>query len=293
MRALIVGCGYVGLEVGRILAARGVEVVGFRRGRDGDALLAETGIRPFHGDLTRPEDLAAVPGGFDWVVDTVSSSRGGADAYRDVYLGGARNLVAWAPARGVRRLVYTSSTSVYGQTDGSWVDEQTPAEPAGETGRLLIDTEREFLGARTAGVLAATVLRVGGIYGPGRGHLFRQFVAGEATREPGGGRWINMIQRDDVATAVVAVLDAVDPGGLYNVVDDEPVRQGDFLGFVARELGRPLPPEAEVAGASRKRGITHKRVSNRRIKSEIGWRPLYPDFRRGYSEEIRRIREGG
>ena len=292
MRALIVGCGYVGLEVGRLLAARGVEVVGFRRGREGDALLVQAGIHPHHGDLTRPEDLASVPGGFDWVVDTVSSSRGGADAYRDVYLGGARHLIAWAPTRGVRRLVYTSSTSVYGQRDGSWVDEGSPAEPAGETGRLLLETEREFLAARDAGILEATVLRVAGIYGPDRGHLFRQFVAGEATREPEGGRWINMVHRDDVATAVVAVLDAERPSGLYNVVDDRPVRQGEFLGHLAQELGRPLPPEAAASASPRKRGITHKRVSNGRLKAETGWRPRHPDFRSGYAEEIQRVLGG-
>jgi nucleoside-diphosphate-sugar epimerase len=295
MRVLIVGCGYVGLALGRRLAASGCEVLGLRRSDSTDNELAAAGIRPVRGDVTRAEDLAGLEGDFDWVVNTVSSSRGGAEVYREVYLGAAQNLVAWAPGRGVRALAYTSSTSVYGQTDGSWVDESSPVEPAGETGRLLVATEEVFLDAARSGGLPSMVLRVGGIYGPGRGHLFRQFLAGEARLEPGGGRWINMIHRDDVAGALEAALRRGTPGTVYNAVDDEPVRQGDFLAHLARETGRTLPPEVEPEGTPvvRKRGITHKRVSNWRLRSETGWVPAFPDFRSGYAEEIRSARAVG
>lgn len=289
MRVLIVGCGYVGLALGRRLAASGCEVLGLRRTGSADSELVGAGIRPVRGDVTRAEDLARLDGNFDWVVNTVSSSRGGVEVYREVYLGAARNLVAWAPGRGVRVLAYTSSTSVYGQTDGSWVDESSPVEPAGETGRLLVDTEEVFLGAARSGILSTVVLRVGGIYGPGRGHLFRQFLAGEARREPHGGRWINMIHREDVAGAVEAALRRGRPGTVYNAVDGEPVRQGDFLAHLARETGRSLPPEAGPAEATsvRKRGISNKRVSSRRLRTETEWIPDYPDFRQGYAGEIR------
>lgn len=291
MRALIIGCGYVGLALGHRLSASGVEVHGMRRTSDGDAELISAGIHPVRGDLTRPEDLHALAGGFDWVVNTVSSSRGGADAYRDVYLGGAKNLVAWAAGRGLQKLVYTSSTSVYAQTDGLTVDESSPAEPAGDTGRLLVETENVFLNAARNGSLPAVVLRVGGIYGPGRGHLFHQFLAGEARSEPKGGRWLNMIYRDDVASAIEAALRHGKAGEIYNAVDDEPVRQGAFLEHIARETCRPLPPPAssETPDRPRKRGITNKRVSNRRLKSELGWTPVFPTFREGYASEIRAV----
>lgn len=289
MRVLIIGCGYVGLALGRRLAARGAQVSGMRRGTDHDAELIAAGIRPLRGDLTRPDHLRALGGGFDWVVNTVSSSRGGADVYRDVYLGGAKNLVEWAATAGLQKLVYTSSTSVYAQADGSVVDESSPAEPAGDTGRLLRETEEVFLAAGRGGEVPAVVLRVGGIYGPGRGHLFHQFLAGEARLEPGGGRWINMIHRDDVASAIEAALERGSPGVIYNASDDEPVRQGAFLEYIARETRRPLPPPASatVAGPPRKRGTTNKRVSNRRLKSELGWAPAFPTFREGYAPEIK------
>lgn len=291
MRILIVGCGYVGLALGRRLSSSGAQVLGLRRRGDLDGSLAAAGIQAVRGDLTRPEDLEAIPGGFDAVICAVSSSRGGADAYREVFLGGARNLIEWARHRPVGRLVSVSSTSVYSQTDGSWVTEDSPVEPAGETGRLLVATEGLFAEAHRSSIVPTQVVRVAGIYGPERGHLFQQFLAGLARRDPGQGRWINMIHRDDVASALEAVMLRGDPGRIYNAVDDEPVLQGAFLEFLAQETGLPLPPLAESADPTgtipvRKRGTTHKRVSNRRLQEELGWRPQFSSFREGYAEAI-------
>ncbi len=288
MRVLILGCGYVGLALGRRLVASGCSVVGLRRSKIADQELIASGIEPVQGDITCLADLDRLDGGFDGVINTVSSSRGGADVYRHVYLGGAKNLITWARDRAIRRMIYTSSTSVYGQTDGGWVSETDPAEAAGETGRLLLATESVFMEANSSNGMEVVVLRVGGIYGPDRGHLFRQFLAGEAQQEPGGGRWINMIHRDDVAGVIETVLRLANPQGLYNAVDDEPVLQGDFLAYLANETGRLLPPvvETSVSGGNRKRGITHKKVSNRRLRTEAGWVPLYPNFRKGYAAQI-------
>jgi nucleoside-diphosphate-sugar epimerase len=177
---------------------------------------------------------------------------------------------------------------VYSQTDGSWVTEDSPAEPAGPTGQLLIATEEVFAEAYRSGVVATHIVRVAGIYGPGRGHLFGQFITGLARRDPGHGRWINMIHRDDVASALETILLRGEPGRIYNAVDDEPVLQGEFLRFLATETGLPLPPLAESAEPipTRKRGTTHKRVSNRRLREELGWQPRFPTFREGYAEAI-------
>jgi nucleoside-diphosphate-sugar epimerase len=166
MRILIVGCGYVGLALGQRLSSSGAEVLGLRRQGDPDGAMAAAGIQPLSGDLTRPADLEAIPGDFDAVVCAVSSSRGGADAYREVYLGGARNLIEWARHRRVGRMVSVSSTSVYSQTDGSWVSEDSPVEPAGETGRLLVRfsprrTERASLPHKSSAWRASMVQGAG------------------------------------------------------------------------------------------------------------------------------------
>jgi nucleoside-diphosphate-sugar epimerase len=294
VRVLIVGCGYVGLELGRRLAGAGAEVLGLRRSSDADAEMRAAGIRPVRGDVARADDLEALPGRFDHVVDVVSSSGGGADAYRSAYLEGARNLVAWAARHRPTSLVYTGSTSVYGQTDGAEVDEASETNPSTETGRILLETEAVFLRAARERGVPAVVLRVAGIYGPGRGHLLAQFLAGEARREPEPGRWVNMIHRDDVASAILAAMLRGRPGEVYNAVDDVPVRQPDLLAHFARELRRPSPPVAGPdAAAPRRRGVTDKRVSNRRFRAGTGWVPAYPSYREGYAAEIARVAPPG
>src|SRR5580765_5742242 len=143
MRVLIVGCGYVGLAAGTELARQGHEVLGMRRKALTDAEAKAAGIVPVVADITRPLDLEKHD--FDWVVNTVSSSKGGADDYRQVYLEGMRNLLNWLGPKPPKKFVYTSSTSVYGQTDGSVAHETSVTEPASETGRVLLEAERALL----------------------------------------------------------------------------------------------------------------------------------------------------
>jgi len=291
MRVLIVGCGYLGTAAGALLVQSGHEVVGLRRTNEGHDELLAHGIEPVLGDITDPQSLGQLTGTFDAVVNTVSSSRGGADVYRAVYLEGTRTLLEWLRPHPVRRYVYTSSTSVYGQADGSTVDEESPAEPGTETGTVLRATEELLLDAARSG-FPAVILRVAGIYGPGRGHLFRQFLDGEARLSGDGHRCMNMIHRDDAATAIVAALERGQGGRIYNCTDDESVTQRHFLEWLSDQLSRPMPGTAdEEAPTRKKRGITHKRVSNLRLRSELGWVPRHPTFREGYAEDIARARQ--
>jgi nucleoside-diphosphate-sugar epimerase len=287
MRVLIAGPGYVGLALGRELAQRGHEVFGLRRNTNASGELRSAGLHPLVGDITRPETLLDLPAQYDWVVNCVSSSYGGAEDYRRVYLQGARNLIKWLERTPPAKLVYTSSTGVYGQNDGSLVDESAPTEPPTETSRVLLETERVFLTAAHQHNFPAVVLRVAGIYGPGRGWWFKQFVAGEARLEGDGRRTLNMIHRDDVAGCILAALEHGRPGEIYNAVDDEPVSQRDFFQWLAGQLDRPLPPSVpEDAEATRKRGVTNKRIANAKLKAELGYQFKFPTFREGYAAEL-------
>jgi hypothetical protein len=142
MRVLIVGCGYVGLPLGRELVRQGHEVLGLRRSTVADAELRAVGIQPCSGDVTRPEALSRLTGPFDWVVNCVSSTKGGVEEYREVYVNGSRNLIEWLGSAPPKKFVYTSSTSVYGQMDGLLVKEDSPTEPASETSKLLVEAEK-------------------------------------------------------------------------------------------------------------------------------------------------------
>ncbi len=288
MRVLIVGCGYVGQAAGARLAAAGCAVHGLRRSAAGHAELRALGITPAPADLTDRDSLRSLAGPWDWVVNCVSAGGGGADQYRRVYVEGMRNLLGWLADHPPRKLVYTSSTSVYGQDDGSAVDETSATEPPAETGRILLEAERMLLESARTGKIPGVVLRVAGIYGPGRGYWLKQFLTGAAPPEDAGQRIINMIHRDDVAGAIVAALERGPAGEIYNAVDDEPATPGAVFEWLSKTAGR-APRSAEAAQTfNAKRGWSSKRVLNHKLRRELGYAFLYPSFREGYQAELRR-----
>ena len=290
MRVLIVGCGYVGLPLGAELARRGHEVFGVRRSVEAVHELVQCDITPVIADITQPDALAKIPGPFDWVVNTVSSTQGGVEDYRAVYLEGTRHLITWAAKQGVRKFLYTSSTSVYAQTDGSSVTEESATEPKSPTSQLLVETEQLLLTAARENNFPTIILRVAGIYGPERGHLFQQYLRGEARLAGDGRRLINMIHRDDVVAGILAALERGRAGEIYNLADDEPVMQREFFLWLSQQLGRPMPPASEAERAGRKRGLTQKRVLNGRLRSELKCELKFPTYRQGYTDEMVRLK---
>lgn len=290
MRVLTVGCGYVGLPLGQELARQGHEVFGLRRSDSQDDELKAAGLTPLHADITRSETLANLPRGFDWVVNCAASGGGGVEDYRRLYLEGTRNLLEWLIASPPKKYVYTSSTSVYGQDDGSWVAESDTTEPPTETGRVLIETEELLRAAAKGKQFPAVILRVAGIYGPGRGFWFKQFLQNEARIEGKGERFLNLIHRDDVVGCIIAALQNGKPGEVYNAADDEPVSQSDFFAWLAGQLNKAMPPAVPTdPNAGRKRGVTNKRVSNGRLKQQLGYQFKHPTFRKGYAVQIQQL----
>ena len=291
MRVLIAGCGYVGLALGADLVRLGHEVFGLRRSLTAARELAAAGLRPLVADLAQPADLAQLPGPFDWVVQCAAAGGGGVEDYRRIYLAGSRHLIAALAGTPLRKFVYTSSTGVYGQNDGSCVDETHPTEPATATGRVLLEAEQALLAAARQWSFPAVVLRVSGIYGPGRAHHLKQFLKNEARIEGAGDRYLNMIHRDDVAGAILAALQNGRPGEVYNAVDDEPVTLATFFHWLASRLGQGPPAwVAEDPPTTRKRGLTNKRVSNRKLRLELGYQFKHPNFRAGFATELQRLR---
>lgn len=289
MRVLIVGCGYIGRALGESLVAAGHEVHGVRRDPEAVSHLTAAGIRPVLADITDPGQLDRLPAGCDQVILCAAPGGGDVAAYQRTYLEGTRRLLDWLEPRPPERLIYTGSTGVYGQTDGETVDETSPTAPLSSTARILVETEALLLGATRQGRVPAVILRLAGIYGPGRGYWLRQFLDGTARLEGDGSRVLNMIHQEDVVQAVRAALDRGQPGQVYNGVDDEPVTQRTLLEWLAHRLDRPLPPSVPGGNSSLKQRTGSKRVLNRRLRDELKVALRHPTFREGFEAELTRL----
>ncbi|RPJ34338.1 MAG: NAD-dependent epimerase/dehydratase family protein [Verrucomicrobiaceae bacterium] len=255
-KLLLIGNGYLGRQIARVFRGHGWEVTPVSLSGGDDSLACDV------GDPAAVNQLPAA----DFIVHCAASGRGGAEAYQHVYVNGCRNLTEKFP--GVP-LLFTSSTSVYAQIDGSVVTEESPAIPERETGRLLLEAEKITLAA--GGIVA----RLSGIYGPGRSVILKKFLSGEAVIEEEGRRFLNQIHRDDAARAIfhLAVSRA---NGVFNVSDSTPLSQLECYQALSRMFTQPLPPNGP-RDLTRKRGWTHKQVSNAKVRAS-GWQPDFASF---------------
>ncbi|MFF1253569.1 NAD-dependent epimerase/dehydratase family protein [Pseudarthrobacter sp. NPDC058329] len=276
MTVLLAGCGDLGTEAGLRFAARGHRVVGWRR----SPANLPASIEGVAADLSAPH-LPPVPADTSAVVVAVAADSPTEEAYRAAYVRGLANVLEALERDGVtpERVLFVSSTAVYGDAGGGWVDEGTAAVPGGFSGRVLLEAE-ELLRERFHGTgTAAASLRLGGIYGPGRTRLIDQVRSGSAIF-PEDVRYTNRIHRDDAAAAIVhlATMPSV-PAPTYVGVDDEPADLGSVLRFLASELGLAEPPVGDAGPA---RG-GNKRCSNKLLRS-TGFEFSIPSFREGYRD---------
>ncbi|QDU66579.1 SDR family oxidoreductase [Engelhardtia mirabilis] len=270
---LIAGCGYLGTTVGALLARLGYPVRGLRRNPAG----LPDSIEPVRGDLTDP-GLELAPA--DWLVFAAAPSSRGEAGYRAIYVDGlARVLDALERAGALpSRALFVSSTAVYGQDGGEWVDEDSPTVPADYRGATLLEAEAHL----RARVDTPISLRLGGLYGPGRTRLIESVLNGESDFRAEPPNYTNRIHRDDAALATVHLLEAEGPAPIYCGVDDGPAPRGEVLSWLANRLDAPRP--RHVAQPVLGRG-GNKRVSNARLRA-AGYRFKYPTFREGYEQVI-------
>lgn len=286
MRILIAGCGYVGSELARQLIAGGHTVHGLRR----DPARLPDGVLPVPADLSDPGTLTQLPGDLDCLVYTASANGYSEDAYRAAYYTGVRNLLrALAGQRSLKRIFFTSSTGVYTQDDGAWLDEDSPAPATRPTARALLDGEALLRDS----AFPTTVVRFSGIYGPGRTRLIDSVADGAARLDFGDDRFLNHIHRDDCAGCLAHLMTLPDPAALYLATDSEPRPRNDLLRWIAAQLGLPAPPPREApeedSRPSERGG--NRRYRNRRLL-ECGYAFRYPTFREGYGELIARRQTG-
>lgn len=284
---LIFGCGYLGKVVATRWLAKGHTVAALTR-RNADALRA-VGIEPISGDVLDPASLSALPAASTllYAVGIDRSAglplKGGTPhgfppipppAMHEVYVTGLANVLAALPA--CTRFIYISSTSVYGQSDGSWVDERSATEPTEESGKVVLEAER-LLRAKKPD---AIILRSAGLYGPNR-LLRKQPVLKGEPLVGDADKWLNLVHVSDAAKAVLLAEEKAAPGETCNVADGTPVSRRDFYTHLAELLTAPAAKFEHRAEP----GAPNRRIDPAKFRA-LGWVPQYPSYRDGLTAAV-------
>jgi nucleoside-diphosphate-sugar epimerase len=269
-RVLLAGCGDIGLRVAQRLHARGDEVWALRRHPPAPG---DDGIHWLRADLTRRHSLHGLPAGITQLVYLPTPDRRDPAAYRATFVDGLRHLLDALAATSLRRVMLVSSSAVYGEHAGDWVDEDTPPAPPGFNGAVLLEAE-QLLAIQS---VRPIVLRLAGLYGPGRMQLLERLRAGQLAVPRHAQHWANRIHSEDAAGAIVHLLQVADPLPLYLGVDSTPLPLDVLYDHLASLIGAASPADGPAPG-----GIGSKRLSNARLRAS-GFVPRWPDSRDGYA----------
>jgi nucleoside-diphosphate-sugar epimerase len=285
MRRLIIGCGFLGRRVAVRWVERGDNVFALTRSEQNAAALRDLGVTPVLGDVTDAASLQSLPE-CDTVLHAVGFDRSASPSKREVYVDGLSNVLNRVAER-CDRFIHISSTSVYGQQAGEWVDENSPAASETESGEICLAAERlvldRFSDDATSG--QGTVLRLSGIYGPDR-LLSRIDALKNAQPLPGPEEgWLNLIHVDDAAEVVVACAETGNLTSVYLVSDDRPILRGEYYRLLAKLVDAPKPIFDPDSVARHSRGI-NKRCRNRRLREELGVSLSYPDIETGLAHAV-------
>lgn len=269
-RVLFIGCGDLGQRAARRLLARGDAVYALRRHPPAHD---SSGIHWLQGDITRPDGLPALPAGITRVIHVATAGARDPAAYRGVFVDGLNHVLDALDTNQVERIVFVSSSAVYGEHHGDWVDEDTPPAPQGFNGRILLEAEATL----AARAIPHTTLRFAGLYGPGRLQLLERLRAGKASAPVEPPHWANRIHIDDAAAAIAHVALLPEASPVYIGCDDTPLPLHELYAELARMIGAPLPADGPAPA-----GVGSKKLSNARLRAS-GLALQWPDSRAGYA----------
>jgi len=290
MTKLIIGCGYLGRRVATAWIAAGHEVFALTRSESKAEELRSAGILAVVGDLAAAGSLRSLPPA-ETVLHAVGFDRSAGQSIEQVYVEGLANVLNVVDSASLEKFFFISSTGVYGQHDGSWVDEQSECAPRRAGGRACLEAEKT-LGAHSVGE-SAIILRLAGLYGPGRIPRRRELSAGGLLSIPTRG-FLNLIHVEDVVRVILAAEQKVIPPELFVVADGHPAQRSEYYRELARLLSAPEPrfgPPSKSSPATARAAGSDKRVSSQRIREQLGVDLQYPSFREGLAgilhEEMR------
>ncbi|QDU78335.1 short chain dehydrogenase [Polystyrenella longa] len=285
MSDLIIGCGYLGKRVAARWLAENRDVHVLTRSQNNADQFTQQGMTPVIGDVTQPESLNTLAQQeYGTVLYAVGFDRAAGPSKREVYIDGLQNVLARLKPR-CQRFLYISSTSVYGVSDGSWVDEQSATEPETESGEICLQAEQAVRNTFSTGPATGSILRLAGIYGPDR--LLRRI---EMLRNddpiPGNPEsWLNLIHVEDAARVALAVEKQRNPASLYLVCDNQPPTREEYYRELARLVNAPEPRFDDDTPAKRTRGL-NKRCRNQFVKESLPFQFDYPTYQTGLQTAV-------
>lgn len=289
-RILILGCGYVGRAFAIEALQKGYQVVAITRNVETVAELSQLGCQA-HTSMAESEDWHSyAEGAFELAINCVSSAGNGLDGYRQSYLGGNQSFATWLTRTEVVTAVFTSSVSVYADSQGEWVNE-SDANPSNERGKIMIEAEKILLGAAVPNTRKC-VLRLGGIYGPDRHMLLNKMRSGPLEIAGYGDYYLNLIRLEDICSSIWSIANCkeLSERSIFNVVDDEPVLKEELVNWFAEQLGHTHPkfsPELSTTNSSRRFADeapkpSNRKISNQSLKKLYGWSPRFSNFKEGF-----------
>ena len=284
-KVIIFGCGYVGSELARVCLSKSWAVFAFTRNLQTADKLVQLGAEVHTGNLHSDSWWKEIPCRFDHVVNTVGAASPTVEGYEQSYLHGMQSILGWIEKGGgaLQSLVFTSSSSVYPQTDGCLVNEESSTEDVSDRGEILLAAERKCLSGVPQFSFSRKVIRFSGLYGPGRHLLVDKIRRGE----PMGGspdRYLNLLHRDDAVSSILSVLSSIDGAEVFNACDGQHATRGQIASWVAQRLGVKEP---EFTGIDSDRGA-NRRVDSSKIRKTFTWAPKFPDFQSGYEDFLAR-----
>lgn len=285
MHVLVAGAGWLGTALCGALVARGDRVTAVRRDEARAAALTGPGVTGLAADLADPRAVSRLPADLAAVVACQAAAGDGEAPYRRAYVDANRTLLEAAARSGARAFVYTGSTGVFGQRDGRDVDETTPPAPASAAAEVLLEAEELVLSLGPA----ARVVRLSGLYGPGRTGVIERVRSGALALGPDDGAWMNFCHRDDAVRAVLAALDRGGARAVYHASDAAPARRREVVRWIAARLGvEPVTRPAPGGG----RAAADRRILADLTRAALGLTLRYPSFRDGLAPLLPPARGG-
>lgn len=294
MDKLIIGCGYLGRRVAKAWLRAGHRVSALTRSEAHAEEMTQAGLRPVIGDVCDAASLSGLPAA-DAVLYCVGYDRSSGRSQHEVSVDGLQNVLNQIRST-AHRLIYISSSSVYGQSAGEWVDEDSECHPVQEGGKSSLAAEaliRSYypMNGIDGPASSANIIRLTGIYGPGRLLSRVDSLKTGAVFAGSGEAWLNLIHVDDAVNVVLACEEKGIPGATYLASDDQPVRRSEYFGLLAKLCGAPAPRFDPGQTPARGSGGINKRCSNRRMREELGVTLTYAAITSGLPHALQTTNE--